>query len=286
MDVGAFHLCTNANGKLTIVLDEQLVFTESIKADLQRIQEVKAADSIDLRCLQFHGVSPNLLAETLQPWALSLTPFLVLDNIKRIQIATGSLTTILRGLCKKLLIQEFHNLVKHRQIGLFGQTLPMKSLFNVAQFTDKIQNSEVRTLKCKFCSRQRQSVPKIPKRQKPHLCYMCKQRPKDLPSTSTDKGNICNSCQLKNAQMSNLATDLTGKYAVVTGGRVKIGYQVVLKLLRDGCNVVVTTRFPIDAAKRYSKENDFHKWKNRLRIYPLDLQDVVGKILFRHLITK
>lgn len=59
---------------------------------------------------------------------------------------------------------------------------------------------------------------------------------------------------------------------MVTGGRIKIGYAVVLKLLRDGATVIATTRFPHDAARRYSQEADFETWRDRLQIYKLDLR--------------
>jgi len=75
--------------------------------------------------------------------------------------------------------------------------------------------------------------------------------------------------------------DLTGKVALVTGGRVKIGYQAVLRLLRCGARVFTTTRFPVDAAQRYAKEEDFDDWKERLDILgPLDFQDLRGLSLF------
>jgi hypothetical protein len=41
------------------------------------------------------------------------------------------------------------------------------------------------------------------------------------------------------------------------GARVKIGFQASLKLLRAGAHVIVTTRFPIDAAARYANEPDY-----------------------------
>ncbi len=44
--------------------------------------------------------------------------------------------------------------------------------------------------------------------------------------------------------------DLTGRVAIVTGARVKIGYQAAILLLRAGARVIVTTRFPHDAAAR------------------------------------
>ena len=37
-------------------------------------------------------------------------------------------------------------------------------------------------------------------------------------------------------------SDLRGKFAIVTGGRIKIGLRIALRLLRDGCFVIVTTR--------------------------------------------
>jgi NAD(P)-dependent dehydrogenase (short-subunit alcohol dehydrogenase family) len=53
---------------------------------------------------------------------------------------------------------------------------------------------------------------------------------------------------------------------------VKIGYQAGLKLLRCGAQLIVTTRFPRDAAKRYAQEPDFEAWKDRLEIFGLDLR--------------
>ena len=60
--------------------------------------------------------------------------------------------------------------------------------------------------------------------------------------------------------------------ALLTGGRVKIGYQAGIKLLRAGAELVVTTRFPRDAAARYAEERDFEDWGDRLEIFGLDLR--------------
>src|SRR5581483_3601623 len=68
------------------------------------------------------------------------------------------------------------------------------------------------------------------------------------------------------------SADLSGMIALVTGGRVKIGYVTALKLLRAGATVIITTRFPHDAARRYSQEADFANWSQRLRVYSLDLR--------------
>jgi NAD(P)-dependent dehydrogenase (short-subunit alcohol dehydrogenase family) len=53
---------------------------------------------------------------------------------------------------------------------------------------------------------------------------------------------------------------------------VKIGYQAGIKLLRSGASLIVTTRFPRDAARRYSQEPDAGDWRDRLQIYGLDLR--------------
>ena len=66
--------------------------------------------------------------------------------------------------------------------------------------------------------------------------------------------------------------DLRGRVALLTGGRVKIGYQTGLKLLRCGARLIVTTRFPRDAATRYANEADFDQWGDRLEIFGLDLR--------------
>jgi NAD(P)-dependent dehydrogenase (short-subunit alcohol dehydrogenase family) len=66
--------------------------------------------------------------------------------------------------------------------------------------------------------------------------------------------------------------DLRGRVALVTGGRVKIGYQAGLKLLRSGAELIVTTRFPRDSAARYAREADFGEWAHRLEIVGLDLR--------------
>jgi NAD(P)-dependent dehydrogenase (short-subunit alcohol dehydrogenase family) len=60
--------------------------------------------------------------------------------------------------------------------------------------------------------------------------------------------------------------------ALLTGGRVKIGYQAGLKLLRSGAHLIVTTRFPRDSATRYAQEPDFAAWGDRLEIFGLDLR--------------
>lgn len=100
-------------------------------------------------------------------------------------------------------------------------------------------------------------------------CYVCKR---DYTRLHHFYDQLCPECAEFNfAKRSELA-DLRGRVALVTGGRVKIGYQAAIKLLRCGARVIVTTRFPRDSAERYAREADFGEWKDRLEIFGLDLR--------------
>lgn len=87
---------------------------------------------------------------------------------------------------------------------------------------------------------------------------------------------LCPACAEANFSRRTAVVDLTGRRALITGGRIKIGYQTALKLLRCGASVIVTTRFPRDAAIRYASEPDFEVWQDRLQIYQADFRDVPG----------
>ncbi len=100
-------------------------------------------------------------------------------------------------------------------------------------------------------------------------CYICK---KNYTQVHHFYDQLCPECaQFNFAKRSELA-DLGGRVALLTGGRVKIGYQAGIKLLRAGAHLIVTTRFPRDSAQRYAAESDFSAWKDRLEIYGLDLR--------------
>ena len=47
-----------------------------------------------------------------------------------------------------------------------------------------------------------------------------------------------------NRSRRDARTDLTGRRALLTGGRAKIGMYIALRLLRDGAHTTITTRFP------------------------------------------
>jgi NAD(P)-dependent dehydrogenase (short-subunit alcohol dehydrogenase family) len=100
-------------------------------------------------------------------------------------------------------------------------------------------------------------------------CYVCKKKYTTLHHFYDQ---LCPECGEFNFLKRTETADLRGRVALLTGGRVKIGYQAGLKLLRAGCALIVTTRFPADSAKRYAAEPDFEQWGDRLSIYGLDLR--------------
>ena len=79
---------------------------------------------------------------------------------------------------------------------------------------------------------------------------------------------------------------MSGMVVLLTGGRVKIGYQAGIKLLRCGAELIVATRFPRDAAERYAAEPDFAEWGDRLEVFGLDLRHTPSVEAFcAHLLT-
>jgi len=86
---------------------------------------------------------------------------------------------------------------------------------------------------------------------------------------------LCPRCAEHNWEKRHQKADMTGMVCVVTGGRVRIGYKIVLKLLRAGAFVLTTTRYPNDCAWRFSQEKDYSEWRHRLEVCgPLELCDI------------
>jgi NAD(P)-dependent dehydrogenase (short-subunit alcohol dehydrogenase family) len=105
--------------------------------------------------------------------------------------------------------------------------------------------------------------------QRERACYVCKR-----PFTRVHRyyDSMCDTCGDFNYAKREQTADLADRYALVTGARLKIGYQAALMLLRAGAHVLVTTRFPVDAAGRFAKEQDFPEFRERLQVYGLDLR--------------
>jgi NAD(P)-dependent dehydrogenase (short-subunit alcohol dehydrogenase family) len=117
----------------------------------------------------------------------------------------------------------------------------------------------------------------------PQNCYICKQ---DYSTIHHFYDQLCPACAELNWRKRTESADLRGRVALLTGGRVKIGYQAGIKLLRAGANVIVSTRFPRDSALRYAAEPDFKEWGHRLEIFGLDLRHTPSVEAFcRHLLA-
>lgn len=115
------------------------------------------------------------------------------------------------------------------------------------------------------------------------LCYCCKTHFHDLHHFYDQ---MCPACAELNYRKRTQTADLRGRVVLVTGARVKIGYQAAIKLLRAGAEVIVATRFPRDASRRYAAEPDAAEWAGRLHIYGIDLRHTPSvELLARHLVT-
>jgi NAD(P)-dependent dehydrogenase (short-subunit alcohol dehydrogenase family) len=104
----------------------------------------------------------------------------------------------------------------------------------------------------------------------PQACYVCKQEYTELHH---HYDSMCPTCATLNWAKRFESADLSGRTALVTGARVKIGYEIVLMLLRAGARVIATTRFVCDGARRFEAEQDFDDWGSRLELFPLDLRN-------------
>jgi NAD(P)-dependent dehydrogenase (short-subunit alcohol dehydrogenase family) len=117
----------------------------------------------------------------------------------------------------------------------------------------------------------------------PQNCYICKQ---DYSIIHHFYDQLCPKCAELNFFKRTETADLRGRVALLTGGRVKIGYQAGIKLLRAGANLIVCTRFPRDSAMRYAAEPDFKDWGSRLEIFGLDLRHTPSVEAFcKHLLN-
>jgi NAD(P)-dependent dehydrogenase (short-subunit alcohol dehydrogenase family) len=117
----------------------------------------------------------------------------------------------------------------------------------------------------------------------PRYCYVCKQ-PYQRLHFFYDA--MCGPCAELNYAKRFQTTSLEGRTALITGARIKIGFHAALMMLRAGARVLVTTRFPRDAAQRFAKEADFETWKNRLQVYGLDLRHAPSVEIFARYITQ
>ena len=117
---------------------------------------------------------------------------------------------------------------------------------------------------------------------KPRNCYVCKVL---FTNVHFFYDSMCTSCATLNYEKRFQTASLAGRTALITGARIKIGFQAAVMMLRAGARVIVTTRFPRDAAARFAREKDFEGWKDRLEVHGLDLRHVPSVELFTRYLT-
>ncbi|EGC28769.1 hypothetical protein DICPUDRAFT_43824 [Dictyostelium purpureum] len=107
-------------------------------------------------------------------------------------------------------------------------------------------------------------------------CYICKE---PLEDTST---RVCPVCRYNNinktnafsySDIPNAKAALNHKVAIVTGGRIKIGYEIAKHLLESGFKVIITTRFPASAYEQFKKNIQPDNFSN-LYIYGVDFRNL------------
>src|ERR1700690_446144 len=117
----------------------------------------------------------------------------------------------------------------------------------------------------------------------PRNCYVCK---KEFTKLHFFYDTMCKKCGDLNYKKRFQTASLHGQVAIITGARVKIGYQATLLMLRAGATVIATTRFPVDAALRYSREEGYAEWGDRLHVHGLDLRHIPSVELFTRFLEK
>ena len=117
----------------------------------------------------------------------------------------------------------------------------------------------------------------------PRNCYVCKT---EFTKLHHFYDTMCTECGDFNYAKRFQTADVKGQVAIITGSRLKIGYHISLMLLRGGATVIATTRFPVDSALRFSKEEDFTDWGHRLKIHGLDLRHIPSVEIFCNFIEQ
>ena len=117
----------------------------------------------------------------------------------------------------------------------------------------------------------------------PRNCYVCKT---EFTKMHHFYDTMCTDCGDFNYAKRFQTADVKGQIAIITGSRLKIGYHITLMLLRGGATVIATTRFPVDSALRFAKEEDFMDWGHRLKIHGLDLRHIPSVEIFCNFIEQ
>ncbi|MBX7548384.1 SDR family NAD(P)-dependent oxidoreductase [Streptomyces sp. NPDC004232] len=119
--------------------------------------------------------------------------------------------------------------------------------------------------------------------QRPRSCYTCKGR---YVEVDYFYHQLCPDCARTNRAKREARADLSGKRALLTGGRAKIGMYIALRLLRDGAHTTITTRFPKDAIRRFKAMEDSADWIHRLEVVGIDLRDPAQAVALSERVTE
>jgi NAD(P)-dependent dehydrogenase (short-subunit alcohol dehydrogenase family) len=117
----------------------------------------------------------------------------------------------------------------------------------------------------------------------PRNCYVCKA---EYSRLHFFYDSMCESCGDFNYAKRFQSASLAGQTALITGSRLKIGYQATLMMLRAGARVLATTRFPVDSALRFAREADYADWQDRLEIHGLDLRHIPSVEIFAQMVER
>jgi len=182
--------------------------------------------------------------------ALKEDPFLNPDN----KIFSGLITKIHKNAKKQSRHENYSEMKSHDLAVNSNAVLMQKALAGVSAFYDD-EKEEV----------------KLTKLQIPKNCYCCNQ---SYQYAHSFYSRLCSVCAGENYEKRFETVNLTGRNVILTGGRVKVGFATALKVLRNGANLVLTTRFPALAMELMQQEADYENWKDRLWIYGLDLRNL------------
>ncbi|MCT2561351.1 SDR family NAD(P)-dependent oxidoreductase [Chryseobacterium herbae] len=182
--------------------------------------------------------------------ALKDDPFLNPDN----KTFSGLITKIHKN-AKKQSRHENYSMMKSHDLAVSSDAaLMQKALAGASAFYD-----------------EEKEETKLTPLQIPKNCYCCNQSYQYAHSFYT---RLCPKCAAENYEKRFEMADLKGRNVILTGGRVKVGWATALKLLRNGANLVLTTRFPALALEMMQQEADYEEWKERLWVYGLDLRNL------------
>lgn len=115
-----------------------------------------------------------------------------------------------------------------------------------------------------------------PEIKKHKTCYICRERT-PLKENEQIFSNVsmnfkCTKCEHLNETKRSIKTDLQNKVAIVTGARVKIGFETAIRLLECGCQVIATSRFVGDMICRYQAHPKYNEFKHLVTFYAIDLR--------------